>query len=323
MELFKQSRIFDFFSWSKITLIISLVLILISTYLFFGIGFNLGIDFAGGSVAQLQYSSHPPLQKIRDSLATNPLLSQSHVSQFGSDNEVLIKIPFNEKLTINELSPTLESILRDTGNFEIRKLDSVGAKVGKELSRSAIISLSLALIAIFVYVSFRYEWRFAISSVLVLFHDVVITAASVIVFNIDLNLDVIAALLTLIGYSINDTIIVFDRIREKMMNDRSLSISQVINDGVSSTLSRTIFTSLTMFLVVLTLYIFGGDIIVGFSLSLLIGVIFGTYSSIFVAPRLAVLFGFSIEEYHKKEISKIKKKEEKERLRRLYEGGRV
>ncbi|AQQ59699.1 MAG: protein translocase subunit SecF [Helicobacter sp.] len=324
MEIFKQQKIFDFVRWSKYGLIASILLTLASFYLFFGVGFNLGIDFAGGSTAQIQYTQqNAPMAEIRKLLATDERFKNAQVSRFGADNEIIIKIPFNENLKANEIDTTLHTLLESSGEFSIRKLDTVGPKVGDELRKSAILSLVLATIAMMAYVSFRYEWRFALASIIALVHDIVITAASVIIFKIDLNLEVIAALLTLLGYSINDTIIIFDRIREKMLEGKKMNANEVINEAVSSTLTRTTLTSLTMFFVVLTLYLFGGQIIVGFSLPLLVGVVFGTYSSMFVAPKLAILLNFSVEAYYAKEVQKAKKQEEKKRMRQLYEGGRV
>ncbi|TLE09513.1 protein translocase subunit SecF [Helicobacter bilis] len=324
MEIFKQQKIFDFVRWSKYGLIASILLTLASFYLFFGVGFNLGIDFAGGSTAQIQYTQqNAPMAEIRKLLATDERFKNAQVSRFGADNEIIIKIPLNEDLKANEIDTTLHTLLESSGEFSIRKLDTVGPKVGDELRKSAILSLVLATIAMMAYVSFRYEWRFALASIIALVHDIVITAASVIIFKIDLNLEVIAALLTLLGYSINDTIIIFDRIREKMLEGKKMNANEVINEAVSSTLTRTTLTSLTMFFVVLTLYLFGGQIIVGFSLPLLVGVVFGTYSSMFVAPKLAILLNFSVEAYYAKEVQKAKKQEEKKRMRQLYEGGRV
>ncbi|STQ85848.1 protein translocase subunit SecF [Helicobacter muridarum] len=338
MELFKHNKIFDFVYWSRYGLILSAILSVFSLYLFFGVGFSLGIDFAGGSVVQIQLQSSNSgdqiesssndisitnIQTIRNLLSQDSSFNGSQVSNFGNDREILIKIPFNPNLQSSMLANRINEILSPIGDFEIRKLDSIGPKVGDELARSAVISLLLAVIAIMLYVSFRYEWRFALASIITLVHDVMITASSVILFDIDLNLEVVAALLTLLGYSINDTIIVFDRIREKMLEGKKMSIQEVINEAISRTLSRTTLTSLTMFFVVLTLYLFGGEIIIGFSLPLLVGVVFGTYSSMFVAPKLAIMLGFSIEKYYAREAQKAKKAEEKKRMRQMYEGGRL
>ncbi|PAF51033.1 protein translocase subunit SecF [Helicobacter sp. 13S00477-4] len=323
MEIFKKVKIFDFVHYSKYGLILSIFLTIGAFILLITKGFTPGIDFAGGSSAQIKYEQPAPIEKIRELLEKDTQFKGVQVSEFGSKEEVLIRIPYTPTSAEKNLSPIISNLLQSTGKFEIRKLDTVGPKVGNELKQKGILSLILATIAMMLYVSFRYEWRFALAGIVALVHDVIITAASVIIFDIDLNLEVIAALLTLLGYSINDTIIVFDRIREKMLITRNNNIQEVINEAISSTLSRTLLTSLTVFFVVLTLYIFGGEIIIGFSLPMLVGVIFGTYSSMFVAPKLAIIFGFSIEKYHAKEIKKAKKAQEKKQLRQMYENGRV
>lgn len=323
MEILRKVKIIDFVDYSKYGLIFSIFLTIGAFVLFFTKGFSLGIDFAGGSSAQLRYEQNAPLAQIRQILEKTEGFKGSQVSEYGSNHEVLIKIPYTNLFAGKNLNVILEETLLSTGKFEIRKLDTVGPKVGNELKQKGLLSLFLATLAMMLYVSFRYEWRFALASIIALVHDVIVTAASVIVFNIDLNLEVVAALLTLIGYSINDTIIVFDRIREKMLIDRENNIAQVINEAISNTLTRTLLTSLTVFFVVLTLFLFGGENIVGFSLPMLVGVVFGTYSSMFVAPKLAIIFGFNIQEYHQKEIRKQKKAQEKERLRRMYENGVV
>lgn len=202
-------------------------------------------------------------------------------------------------------------------------MDIVGPKVGNELKEKGTLALILALVSIMVYVSYRYEWRFALTSILALIHDVVITAGAVVLFKIDLNLEVVAALLTLIGYSINDTIIIFDRIRETINLRVNHNLESVINEAISATLSRTILTSLTVFFVVLTLYLFGGEIIKGFSLPMLVGSIVGSYSSIFVASKLVVLLKFDLKKYHQMLAEKNKRALEKKKLREMYERGRI
>ncbi|PAF42026.1 protein translocase subunit SecF [Helicobacter sp. 11S03491-1] len=323
MEIFKKVRIFDFVKYSKYGLIFSVILTIGAFSLLFTKGFKLGIDFAGGSVVQIKYTQNAPIDQIRELLEKDSHFKGVQVSEFGADTEVLIRFPYVQAGDEKDLGPLISNLLEPTGKFEIRKLDTVGPKVGNELKQKGILSLILATLAMMIYVSFRYEWRFALAGIVALVHDVIITAASVIVFDIDLNLEVIAALLTLLGYSINDTIIVFDRIREKMLTHKTDNIQEVINEAISSTLSRTLLTSLTVFFVVLTLYLFGGEIIVGFSLPMLIGVVFGTYSSMFVAPKLAIMFGFNIEKYHAKEVKKAKKAQEKKQLRQMYENGRI
>lgn len=323
MEIFKKVKIYDFVKYSQYGLIVSSLLIIVSFALLGVKGFNLGIDFAGGTIVQLQYEKEAPLAQIRTLLSKDERLKNSQVSEFGAKEEVLIRIPYIQTAVNEDLSQYIVDLLSPSGHFELRRMDTVGPKVGDELKQNGIIALTFALIAMMAYVSFRYEWRFSLAGVLALVHDVIITSGAVILAGIDFNLDVLAALLTIIGYSINDTIIIFDRIREQMMRKRQDDMKYVINEAVSCTLSRTMLTSLTVFFVVLTLYLFGGEIIVGFSLPMLVGVIVATFSSMFVAPRLALIFGFDIKKYYQKEVEKLKKKEEKKRLRAMYEQGRL
>ncbi|MEA3315899.1 MAG: protein translocase subunit SecF, partial [Campylobacterota bacterium] len=191
------------------------------------------------------------------------------------------------------------------------------------LQTKGITALSLALIVILIYVSFRFEWRFAVASILALIHDISIALGAIVLFSIDVNLDILAAILTILGYSLNDTIIVFDRIREGVNTSKENELDSVVNESVSQTLSRTTLTSLTTFLVVLTLYIFGGEIISGFSFTLLIGVIVGTYSSIFIAASFLVQLKFSISKYRAGEALKEQRKKEKDRMRAQFEQGTV
>lgn len=323
MELIKNNKIIDFVRYSYFTFAISLLLVVGSIICILFKGFSLGVDFSGGTLVQVQYTQEAPLAKIRSLLELSQDFKGSQVSEFGSKQEILIKIPFSPQIKTTEVDAKISSILKESGEFEIRRVDSVGPKVGKELTEKGILALTLAMLAILAYVSFRYEWKFALAAVLALFHDVLISVAAIIVFKIDLNLEVIAALLTIIGYSINDTIIIFDRIREQVIGGKAQNLKDVINDGLSSTLSRTLLTSITVLFVVLTLYLFGGEIIVGFSLPMLVGVVVGTYSSLFFAPRLIMLFGFSLEGYRAKLMEHQKRAREKEKMRQMYEKGQI
>ncbi|WP_104760622.1 protein translocase subunit SecF [Helicobacter cetorum] len=323
MEIFKQTKILNFMRYSNYGIVISAILVIMALGLLFFKGFSLGIDFAGGSVVQVRYAQNAPIKEVRELFEKETRFKGVQVSEFGSKEEILIKFPFIETAQNEDLNTIVANILKPSGDFEIRKFDTVGPRVGSELKEKGILSLILALIAIMIYVSFRYEWRFALASVVALVHDVIIVATSVIVFKIDMNLEVIAALLTLIGYSINDTIIIFDRIREEMLAKRSNNVACAINEAISNTLSRTLLTSLTVFFVVLILCLFGSKIIIGFSLPMLVGTIVGTYSSMFIAPKVAVLLGFDMEKYYENETKKLKKAQEKEKMRRLYEGGQV
>ncbi|ANV97768.1 protein-export membrane protein SecF [Helicobacter enhydrae] len=323
MELIRNQRIINFAQYNRYTFLVSVVLIALSCAILFFKGFSYGVDFDGGTIVQIRYEQNAPISTIRMLLEKNQAFKGVQVSEFGSKDEALLKIPFNAKLPLTRINEEVIKALKGSGQFELRRVDSVGPKVGQELKEKGILALSLALIAILVYVSFRYEWKFALSAVFALFHDVLICAASVVVFGIDLNLEVIAAFLTIIGYSINDTIIIFDRIREQTMKESNASLNDVINEALSSTLSRTLLTSLTVLFVVLTLYLFGGEIIVGFSLPMLVGVIIGTYSSMFFAPRMIVLLGFDLSQYRDKLAEKKKREREREKMRQMYQNGQV
>lgn len=323
MEWIKNNTVFDFVRYNRYSFFFSLFLVFISLGLIFFKGFSYGVDFAGGTLVQIKYQTQAPISKIRAILDSQASLKGSQVSEFGSKEEILIKIPYSPNLSATKLNDEIKNTLQSTGEFEIRRVDLVGPKVGSELKEKGITALLLALVAILIYVSYRYEWKFALSAVIALFHDVLISSACIILFKVDLNLEVIAALLTIIGYSINDTIIIFDRIREQIIAGKAKKLDEVINEALSSTLSRTSLTSLTVLFVVATLYIFGGEIIVGFSLPMLVGVIVGTYSSMFLAPRLIVLLGFDLDAYRQKLIEKQKKEKERARMREMYQNGQV
>lgn len=323
MDFFKHDKIYDFVKYSNYGIVISVIAIVGIVVLFFTKGLNLGIDFAGGSVAQVLYAQEEaPIPQIRANLEDNPYFKDAQITEFGSKNEITIKFAFVQDSSVS-IADELTNALKNTGDFEIRRIENVGPKAGSELAKKGTLAIVLALVAMMAYVSFRYEWRFALASIIALIHDVLISGAAIMVFDVDLSLDVIAALLTLIGYSINDTIIIFDRIREQMLSRTFNDVRLVINDAVSRTLSRTLLTSLTVFFVIAILYAFGSEILKGFTLPMLVGAIVGTYSSMFVAPKLAIMLGFDIKEYYAKEARKQAKAQEKERMRKMYERGRI
>ncbi|RAX57904.1 protein translocase subunit SecF [Helicobacter monodelphidis] len=328
MELFRNNHIYNFMGLGKYAATFSAFLIILSFFLFFYKGFNYGIDFNGGSIIQLQYTSQiAPIAKIRDYLESKPEYKGVQVSEYGSPQEVMIKLPTtNSQLTGDTQSTYTTKITEElafTGDFSIRRSAMVGPKVGDELRQKGTIALLLASLGILAYVAFRYEWRFAIAAVLALMHDVIIACGAVIIFNVDFGLDVVAALLTLLGYSINDTIIIFDRIRERMQKDKSFNLKEVMNEAISRTLSRTVLTSLTTMFTVATLFFFGGEIIRGFSLPMLVGVIVGSYSSIFIAALFVLWLGFDLKKYRENLVLKEKQKLEKQKLRASYAQGRI
>ncbi len=323
MEVFKYEKPLDLMSKSKRFGIASIVVLVIAIGLIMTKGFNYGIDFAGGTLVQVQYEGKAPITEIREAIAKDKHYESATVTFFGSEEEVVIRTKTSSQALGEDVSDTVHELLVDTGKFEIRRVDMVGAKVGSELREKGLMSLLLAIIGILIYVSFRFEWRFAVASVMALVHDVTIAMGAVVLFNIEVNLDTLAALLTILGYSLNDTIIVFDRIREGIRTIKNPDLGAIIDESVTRTLSRTTLTSLTTFFVVFTLWMFGGEIIHGFGFTLLVGIIVGTYSSIFVASPILMWLGFSVSGFREKEAAKLKRDKEKEKMRAMYENGTI
>ena len=323
MELFRYKKPIPLMSKAKMFFTISLVAVLASWVLIFTKGFNYGIDFAGGTLVQVKYEGKAPIDKVREAIKRSKVFEGASVTYFGSDDEVVIKVRTSSKKLGTDIGDEARKLLKETGKFEVRRVDMVGPKVGNELREKGLMALVLAIAGILLYVSFRFEWRFAIASVLALVHDISIAMGAIVLFNVEVNLDILAALLTILGYSLNDTIIVFDRIREGLTTVKSVDLGEVIDESVTRTLSRTTLTSLTTFFVVLTLFLMGGEIIHGFSFTLLVGIIVGTYSSIFIASPLLMMMGFSVENYRKKLAEKKRREQEKEKLRAMYEQGTV
>jgi len=321
MEIFKYDKPIPFMRYAKRFGLLSATLVILSLVLIFTKGFNYGLDFAGGTLVQVHYDKKAPIDDIRKAVGKDQNYKNASVTYFGNENEIIIRTKNSSKTLGKDMGDTIRELIKETGNFEIRRVDMVGAKVGSELREKGIMSLFLAILGILIYVSFRFEWRFAVASVLALIHDVTITMGAVVLFGIEVNLDTLAALLTILGYSLNDTIIVFDRIREGIVTSKKNDLAEIIDESITKTLSRTILTSLTTFFVVLTLFLFGGEIIRGFSFTLLVGIIVGTYSSIFVASPILMWLGFSVEEYRRKLAEKLKREKEKEKMRAQFESG--
>jgi len=321
MELFRLKKPLSLMSKSKRFGMLSVAVLLISIGLIVTKGFNYGIDFAGGTLVQVKYEGKAPIDKVRKAIIVDKDYESASVTYFGSPDEIVIRTKMSSKALGEDLSDKMTQLLKGTGKFEVRRVDMVGAKVGSELREKGLMSMFLAILGILIYVSFRFEWRFAVASVMALVHDVTIAMGAVVLFGIEVNLDTLAALLTILGYSLNDTIIVFDRIREGIRTIRKPDLASIIDESVTQTLSRTTLTSLTTFFVVLTLFLFGGEIIRGFSFTLLVGIIVGTYSSIFVASPVLMWLGFDVSSFREKEAEKVKREKEKEKMRAMYEQG--
>ncbi len=306
---------------SKFAMVLSIVLVLASYVVLMTKGLNYGVDFAGGTIVQVKYDTKAPIQAMREKLKGNDLFKDATITEFGSPDEVVIRMKTSTGSVTTDVGDVTRAALKGTGNYEVRRVDIVGPKVGSELKEKGLMSLFLAILGILIYVAFRFEWRFAVASIVALVHDVSIASGAIALVGLDVNLDVLAALLTLLGYSLNDTIIVFDRIREGVVKSRNVALSEIINESITRTLARTTLTSLTTFFVVFTLFMFGGEIIHAFAFTLLVGIVVGTYSSIFVASPILLWFGFDVKNYHVKLAEKAKREAEKKRMREQYESG--
>ena len=321
MEVFKYKENIKFMDNAKKFGILSVSLVVISLGLLFTKGLNYGIDFAGGTIIQVKYEGKAPIDTVRNIVSKDEKYKGASVTSFGSDSEIVIRTKQASKSVKGGAKVEVRDMLKDTGKFEIRRVDMVGPAVGDELREKGLMAMLLSIIGIIAYLSFRFEWRFAIASVVALIHDITIAMGALALFQIDVNLPILAAVLTILGYSLNDTVIVFDRIRDGIRTIKTPDMDDIINESVTKTLSRTTLTSLTTFFVVLTLYLFGGEIINGFSFTLLVGVVVGTYSSIFVASPVLTWLKFSPLEFRAREADKLKREKEKEKMRAMYEQG--
>lgn len=295
--------VIDFVGKRKFAMIFSAVLLVLSIASISFQGLKFGIDFTGGTLIELGYEKTADLEDIRLKLSEGDFKG-TNVQYFGSDTEVLIQLEPQE-VSSAKLSSSIIRMLGD--GIDVRRVEFVGPKVGEELTNDGGLAMLYALIGILIYVAFRFEYRFSLGSIAALVHDVIITLGIFSILQIEFDLTVLAAILAVIGYSLNDTIVVFDRIRENFLSTRQVEAEPIINEALNQTLSRTLMTSLTTLLVLLALFYLGGEVIHSFAGALLIGVIIGTYSSIYVASSMILALGISKEdmlpsEKEKKEI---------------------
>ena len=291
MQLIKQSLNIDFLGKRKLALIISAVLITVSLASLMTRGLNLGIDFTGGTLVEIGYSQPVELQPIREALLQNQF-DDAIVQHFGTARDVMIRLP-SQEVPNSEVSNQVLRALANTGNPEMRRIEFVGPQVGEELRDDGGLAVVYALIGILIYVAFRFEYRFALGSVVALIHDVILTIGFFSVTQAAFDLTVLAAVLAVIGYSLNDTIVVFDRIRENFRKLRKEESIDVVNISINQTLARTLMTSITTLLVLFALFFVGGEVIHSFALALIVGVLVGTYSSIYVASATLILLNVS------------------------------
>ena len=280
--------------------IISVIFFILSFIFITFKGLNYGIDFKGGTLIELRIEKSIQASLIRESL-NSMNLGDVNVKRFGKDGDFLIKV--EQKNTNNNLIPEIKKTLADNLNTEVdfRRVENVGPKVSSELLESSIIAISLALAAMLFYIWVRFEWQFSVGSIIALFHDVVITLGIFSILSLEINLSIIAAVLTIVGYSMNDTVVIYDRIRENLFKYTKISIGDVSNLSINETLARTIITSVTTLLALFSIYILGGEILRGFSFAMILGVIIGTYSSIFVASPILKFFKVSYKTLEKEE----------------------
>ena len=291
----------NFVSQFKKANIVSITIFIISIILIAFKGLNYGIDFKGGTLIELRTDKSIDTSLIRESLKTMNL-GDVNVKRFGKKGDYLIKV--EQKNTSNSsLIPEIKKTLSDYLNTEVdfRRVENVGPKVSSELLHSSVIAISLALAAMLFYIWVRFEWQFSVGSIIALFHDVIITLGIFSLLSLEINLSIIAAVLTIVGYSMNDTVVIYDRIRENLLKYNKITISDISNLSINETLARTIITSATTLLALFSIYILGGEILKGFSFAMILGVIIGTYSSIFVASPILRFFNVSYKTLEKEE----------------------
>ena len=266
---------------------LSISLVIISLFLLSFKGLNFGIDFKGGTLIELRSSDKKiNISSLRDNL-TQMNLGDVSVKNFGNENDYLIKFENKEnKNIIEEIKSNLD---KSFGNqLEFRRVENVGPKVSSELLLSGMIAITVALVLMLIYIWIRFEWQFSLGAILALFHDVIVTLGLFSLLGLEINLSIVAAVLTIVGYSMNDTVVIFDRVRENLRKYSDIKIYELTNISINETLSRTLITSITTLLALLSIFFFGGEILKGFSLAMIFGVIFGTYSSIYIANTVLV-----------------------------------
>ena len=284
----------NFSSLFKVANIISLIAVLVSIFFLFFKGLNYGVDFKGGTLLEIRIDNpNIEIQDIRNSLKIKDL-GDVNVKQFGKKGDFLIKFEKSSSENdqfIGELKEEISKSLNTEVNF--RRVENVGPKVSSELLKNGLTAIALSLAAMLFYIWIRFEWQFSLGSIIALIHDVIITLGIFSILSFEVNLSIVAAVLTIVGYSMNDTVVIFDRIRENLLKFSKIEINEIANISINETLSRTLITSLTTLVALLSIFILGGEILKGFSFAMILGVIIGTYSSVFVASPVLNYFKVS------------------------------
>tara|TARA_Y100000389_G_scaffold204891_1_gene260536 strand:+ start:38126 stop:39028 length:903 start_codon:yes stop_codon:yes gene_type:complete len=298
-KLISSSLNYNFLGQKKIAIIISVFLIIVSLTSFMTKGLNWGIDFSSGYIVQLKFEKEVNISEIRSAFEENGV-TDSVMQSFGSNNEIIIKLKEESNFNKASVNVFLVDILSERHPFEILKLEFVGAQIGDELREKGEWAMLVALLSILVYIGFRFELLFGVGAIIALIHDVIITLGFFSLFQIEFDLSVLSAILAVIGYSLNDTIVVYDRIRENINIVKSDSYEYILNISINQTLTRTLITSLTTMFVLISLYVLGGSAVEYFALAMMIGILVGTYSSIFVASTSLYFLGANAE--HRKDL---------------------
>ena len=282
-------KTFYFNKYYKLANILSLVLIIISVIFLIFKGLNFGVDFKGGTLIELRvHDKNISISNVRDSF--NSLnLNSVNVKKFGNQTDYIIKFQNTDVKNPDFVNEIKKNLKNSSGyNFSFRRVENVGPKVSSELLKSGIIAIALSLFAMLFYIWVRFEWQFSIGAIMALFHDVIVTLGIFSIFSLEINLSIVAAVLTIVGYSMNDTVVIYDRVRDNLKKYSNIKIFELTNISINETLSRTIITSITTLLALVSIYAFGGEILKGFSFAMILGVFFGTYSSIYIACPLLV-----------------------------------
>ena len=291
MELFRVKKDIPFMKYRKISAVVSSSIFILSVLFIIFRGLNLGVDFTGGTMMEVSYPEAANIENIRETLR-NIDLEDTQVQNFGTEKDVLIRLPIRKDLSIAQLSEKVGDALKSSNNLmEIRRVESVGSQVGDELYENGALAVLFVCIGIMLYLTLRFEWRFAVAAIVANMHDVIIILGFFAFFQWEFNLTVLAAVLAVLGYSVNESVVVFDRVRENFRKMRKANVAEVINNAITRTMSRTIMTHLSTQTVVISMLIFGGEILHNFALALTIGILFGIYSSIMVGCPIAMWLG--------------------------------
>jgi len=302
MEFFRFKSDIPFMSYARTTTMVSLVTFILAIFFLATKGLNFGVEFTGGTVIEVHYQQAALPGQVQTSLEKVGI-SDSSVQSFGTSSDLIIRLPLKEGVSSAQLSETVLSALRaDVPDVELRRVEFIGPQVGKELVTDGSIALGLVCLGIMAYLAFRFEWRFAVAAIIANLHDVVIILGFFAFFQWEFSLTVLAAVLSVLGYSVNESVVVFDRIRENFRKYKKLSVPEIINNAITATMSRTIITHGCTELVVLSMLFFGGETLHNFALALTIGIVFGIYSSVLVSSPIVLWLGATREHFIKADV---------------------